>query len=38
MLGNIEDIRDYHRKVILPRMEKAVENAHWIRQYVGNES
>ena len=32
MLGNIEDIRDYHRKVILPRMERAVENAHLMRQ------
>ena len=27
MLGNIEDIKDYHMKVMLPQMEKAVENA-----------
>ena len=32
MLGNIEDIRDYHKKVMLPRMEKAAENAEQMRQ------
>ena len=31
MLGNIEDIKDYHKKVMLPRLEKAVENAELMR-------
>jgi len=31
MLGNIEDIRDYHKKVMLPKMEKAVDNANLMR-------
>ena len=34
MVGNIEDIRDYHKKVMLPRMEKAAENAHLMRQIL----
>ena len=31
MLGNIEEIRDYHKHVMLPRMEKAVDNAGLMR-------
>eukprot|EP00092_Neocalanus_flemingeri_P086013 GFUD01108316.1.p1 GENE.GFUD01108316.1~~GFUD01108316.1.p1 ORF type:complete len:192 (+),score=50.10 GFUD01108316.1:43-576(+) len=31
MLGNIEDIRDYHKKVMLPKMEKAMDNAQLMR-------
>ena len=31
MVGNIEDIRDYHKKVMLHRMEKAAENAQLMR-------
>ena len=31
MLGNIEEIRDYHKHVMLPRMEKAVDNAALMR-------
>ena len=34
MVGNIEDIRDYHKKVMLPRMEKAAENAQLMRQIL----
>ena len=26
MLGNIEELRDYHKHVMLPRMEKAIDN------------
>ena len=26
MLGNIEDIHDFHRRVMLPRLEKAVKD------------
>jgi hypothetical protein len=34
MLGNIEDIRDYHKGVMLPKMEKAVTNAKLMRQEI----
>ena len=27
MLGNMEELRDYHKHVMLPRMETAVDNA-----------
>ena len=27
MLGNIEELRDYHKHVMLPKMETAVDNA-----------
>ena len=36
MLGNIEDIRDYHKKVMLPKMEKAVDNANLMRLDMQN--
>ena len=31
ILGNIEDIKDYHKQVILPKMEKAVGNSDLMR-------
>eukprot|EP00092_Neocalanus_flemingeri_P023363 GFUD01025330.1.p1 GENE.GFUD01025330.1~~GFUD01025330.1.p1 ORF type:complete len:304 (+),score=83.11 GFUD01025330.1:249-1160(+) len=31
MLGNMEDIKDYHTKVLLPKMEEAVEDAKMMR-------
>ena len=31
MLGNIEDIKDYHKKGLLPKMEEAVEDAKRMR-------
>ena len=31
MLGNIEDIKDFHKKEFLPRMEKALESAKSMR-------
>ena len=31
MLGNIEDLRDFHRRVMLPRMEEAVGDASLMR-------
>ena len=31
MLGNIEDIKDYHRKVLLPKMEEAVGDSKLMR-------
>ena len=31
MLGNIEDVRDFHRRVMLPRMEEAVGDASLMR-------
>ena len=31
MLGNIEDIKDYHKKGLLPKMEEAVEDAKLMR-------
>ena len=34
MLGNIEEIRDYHKHVMLPRMEKAVDNAGLMRSLL----
>jgi len=37
MLGNIEEIRDYHKHVMLPRMEKAVDNAALMRQLFEGE-
>lgn len=27
MLGNMEELRDYHKHVMLPKMETAVDNA-----------
>merc|ERR1711953_226110 len=37
MLGNIEEIRDYHKHVMLPRMEKAVDNPGLMRQLFEGE-
>jgi len=37
MLGNIEELRDYHKHVMLPRMEKAVDNAALMRQLFEGE-
>ena len=34
MLGNLEDIKDYHKKVLLPKMEEAVGDARLIRCVV----
>ena len=34
MLGNMEDIKDYHKKVLLPKMEKAVGDAKLMRFVV----
>ena len=34
MLGNIEDVRDFHRRVMLPRMEEAVGDASLMRLMV----
>ena len=34
MLGNIEDIKDYHKKVLLPKMEEAVGDAKLMRFVV----
>eukprot|EP00092_Neocalanus_flemingeri_P032786 GFUD01035659.1.p1 GENE.GFUD01035659.1~~GFUD01035659.1.p1 ORF type:complete len:194 (+),score=39.31 GFUD01035659.1:52-633(+) len=31
MLGNVEDIKDYHKKVILPKLEKASSNSNLMR-------
>ena len=31
LLGNIEELKDYHKKVILPSLEKAVENPELMR-------
>ena len=31
MLGNIEDIKDYHKRVMLPRMEEAVKDVTLMR-------
>jgi len=32
MLGNIEELRDYHKYVMLPRLETALDNAKLMRQ------
>lgn len=37
MLGNIEELRDYHKYVMLPRMETAVDNAKLMRQLFEGE-
>ena len=34
MLGNIEDLRDFHRRVMLPRMEEAVGDASLMRSHL----
>ena len=34
MLGNIEDVRDFHRRVMLPRMEEAIGDASLMRLMV----
>ena len=34
MLGNIEELRDYHKFVMLPRIESAVDNAKLMRYRV----
>eukprot|EP00092_Neocalanus_flemingeri_P004206 GFUD01004524.1.p1 GENE.GFUD01004524.1~~GFUD01004524.1.p1 ORF type:complete len:411 (+),score=113.27 GFUD01004524.1:116-1348(+) len=31
MLGNVEDIKDYHKKVMLPKLEKASSNSNLMR-------
>ena len=31
MLGNIEELTDYHKYVMLPRLETAVDNAKLMR-------
>ena len=35
MLGNIEELRDYHKHVMLPKMETAVDNAAIMRYPLG---
>ena len=37
MLGNIEELRDYHKHVMLPKMETAVDNAA-IMRYISPQS
>jgi len=37
MLGNIEELRDYHKHVMLPRLETAVDNAKLMRQLFEGE-
>jgi len=37
MLGNIEDLRDFHRRVMLPRMEEAVGDASLMRKLFQSE-
>jgi len=37
MLGNIEELRDYHKYVMLPRLETAVDNAKLMRQLFEGE-
>jgi len=37
MLGNIEELRDYHKHVMLPKMETAVDNAVIMRQLFEGE-
>ena len=37
MLGNIEDLRDFHRRVMLPRMEEAVGDASLMRSHIQND-
>jgi len=37
MLGNIEELRDYHKHVMLPKMETAVDNAAIMRQLFEGE-
>ena len=34
MLGNMEELRDYHKHVMLPKMETAVDNAVIMRWVV----
>ena len=34
MLGSMEDIKDYHKKVLLPKMEEAVGDAKLMRFVV----
>ena len=34
MLGNVEDILDYHKKVMLPMMEEAVTDAKLSRRFL----
>ena len=38
MLGNIEELRDYHKHVMLPKMETAVDNAVIMRWVVTSHS
>merc|ERR1719154_62548 len=37
MLGNMEDIKDYHKKVMLPKMEEAVGDAKLMRELFQTE-
>jgi len=37
MLGNIEDIKDYHKRVMLPRMEEAVKDVKLMRSLFQSE-
>ena len=32
MLGNLEDLRDFHKRVMLPRMEEAMEEPSMVRK------
>jgi len=36
-LGNLEDIRDYHKKVFLPKMEEAINDAYMMRNLFESE-
>ena len=33
MLGNLEDLKDYHRHTLLPKLEDAVQDSQLIRCY-----
>ena len=35
MLGNLEDIKDYHKKIFLPKMEEAIDDASLMRSVIG---
>ena len=37
VMGNLEDLKDYHRKTILPKLEEAVQDAELIRFRIENE-
>ena len=37
MLGNLEDLRDFHKRVMLPRMEEAMEEPGLVRKLFQGE-